>query len=601
MDSFHKSKEDFMKKLFTGNEAAARGAWEAGVKFAAAYPGTPSTEILENLALYDEVQTEWAPNEKVAVESVAGASIAGVRSLACMKHVGLNVAADPMFTFAYLGVNGGSVILTADEPGMFSSQNEQDNRHYARAAKMPMFEPSDSQETKDMMINAFDLSEEYDVPVLFRMTTRVDHSKSIVNCEDRKDIPDKPYEKNIPKYCPMPAFTGDMQKKLYANLEKVKDFSNHCKWNYIEDNHKSLGIIASGVAFRYAKEVFGDEASYLKIGFSHPLPMELIKEFASKVETIYVLEENDPIMETEIKAAGIPCIGKDMFPQRGELLPERIRLAAFGKTQETIKPNPEAVVGRPPALCAGCPHRGFFYELSKLKNTMIFSDIGCYTLGALAPYNATDACICMGASISGGHGVAQALKLKNEDMNVVSVIGDSTFFHSGITSLLDASYNKSSYLTVILDNRITGMTGHQQNPGSGYDLKGNKAPISDIEKICRAINITNIRTVNPNNLQEMKDALDWGIHCDGPAVIITRWPCALKKLSEEDKQEFPKVFTQKYHVDMDKCIGCKKCIGTGCPSLEFGRVQDKKMNITESCVGCGVCSQVCPVDAIIKG
>ncbi|WP_329887285.1 indolepyruvate ferredoxin oxidoreductase subunit alpha [Pseudoramibacter faecis] len=589
-----------MKKLFTGNEAAARGAWEAGVKFASAYPGTPSTEILENLALYDEVQTEWAPNEKVAVEAVAGASIAGIRTLACMKHVGMNVAADPMFTFAYLGVNGGSVILTADEPGMFSSQNEQDNRRYARHAKLAMFEPSDSQETKDMMKDAYDVSETFDIPVLFRMTTRVDHSKSIVECSDRTEIADKPYEKNIQKYCPLPAFTPGMQQKLAQNFERLKTFTNECKWNYYEDNHKDIGIVASGVSYCYAKEVFGDQASYCKIGFSYPMPMDMIKAFASKVKTIYVLEENDPIMETEIKAAGIDCIGKDLFPQMGELLPEKIRKAAFGRSQEVLAPNEKTVVGRPPALCAGCPHRGFFYELGKLKNTMIFGDIGCYTLGLSAPYNATDALVCMGASISGGHGVAQAFKIKGEDKKVVSVIGDSTFFHSGITSLMDAAYNRSSYLTVILDNRITGMTGHQENPGSGYDLKGNAAPIIDIEAVCRALNIENIRTIDPNNLEETKAALEWGITCEGPAVIITRWPCALKRLSMEDKEEFPQVFTEKYEVLMDKCIGCKKCIGTGCPALEFGRVKDKKMTITSACVGCSVCGQVCPVDAIVK-
>ena len=588
-----------MKKLLTGNEAVARGAWEAGVKFAAAYPGTPSTEILENIAKYSEITSEWAPNEKVAVESAAGASIAGIRSLSAMKHVGVNVAADPMFTFAYLGVNGGSVIVSADEPGMHSSQNEQDNRHYARHAKMPMFEPSDSQEAKDMLKDAYVISETYDCPVLYRMTTRVCHSKSIVTCTDRVEVQDKPYVKDILKYCPLPAHARVMQKKLAENMKKLAAYSNESPWNYIEDNHQSVGVIGSGAAFRYAKEVFGDTASYLKIGFSYPMPLELVKEFAQKVDKIYVFEENDPIMETEIKAAGVDCIGKDVLPSMGELTPDRIREAIFGEGHPQIKGDADKIVNRPPAFCAGCPHRGIFYELGRLKNVMIFSDIGCYSLGLTPPYNATDAMICMGASISGGHGVAKAMKIKNEETKVVSIIGDSTFFHSGLTSLMDVVYNKSNVLTVILDNRITGMTGHQENPGSGFDLKGEAAPVMDIETIVKALGVKNVRTVNPNNLEETKAALDWGLANDEASVIITRWPCALKRFSDADKKEFPEAFRRHCKVDTDVCVGCKKCLKSGCPALAFNSIIPKKSGIiAEDCLGCEVCLQICPVGAI---
>ncbi len=588
-----------MKKLLTGNEAVARGAWEAGVKFAAAYPGTPSTEILENIGKYQEITAEWAPNEKVAVESAAGASIAGIRSLSAMKHVGVNVAADPMFTFAYLGVNGGSVIISADEPGMHSSQNEQDNRHYARHAKMPMFEPSDSQEAKDMLKDAYQISETYDCPVLYRMTTRVCHSKSIVECTEREEVQDKPYVKDILKNCPLPAHAKVMQVKLAENMKKLEAYANESPWNYIEDNHQSIGVIGSGAAFRYAKEVFGDTASYLKIGFSYPMPLELVKEFAEKVEKIYVFEENDPIMETEIKAAGIQCIGKEVLPSMGELTPDRIREAIFGEAHPQIEGDAEKLVNRPPAFCAGCPHHGIFYELGRRKNVMIFSDIGCYSLGLTPPYNATDAMICMGASISGGHGVAKAMKIKNEDMKVISVIGDSTFFHSGMTSLMDVVYNKSNVLTVILDNRITGMTGHQENPGSGFDLKGEEAPIMDIETIVRALGVKNVRTVNPNNLEETSEALDWGLANEEASVIITRWPCALKRFSKADQEEFPKAFKRHCQVDTDQCVGCKKCLKSGCPALAFNSIVPKKSGIiAEDCLGCEVCLQICPVNAI---
>lgn len=588
-----------MKKLMTGNEAAARGAYEAGIKFAAAYPGTPSTEILENIATYkDDINAEWAPNEKTAVESIVGSSLAGVRSLAAMKHVGFNVAADPIFTFAYTGVNAGAVIVTADEPGMYSSQNEQDNRHYARSAKLLMFEPSDSMETKEMIKDAFELSETYDIPVLFRMTTRVCHSKSIVDLDDRQEVEDKEYQKDVMKNCPIPAFAIGMQKKLNENLEKAKDYSENSKWNTIEDNNSKVGIIASGISYRYAKEVFGDDVSYLKLGFTYPLPEKKIKEFANLVDEIYVIEENDPILETEIKAMGIPVHGKDVLPATGELLPDVIRERILNDVLERIEPKTEYLVNRPPSLCAGCPHRGLFYTLGTKKDLMIFSDIGCYSLGLMEPYNATDAILCMGASISGGHGVSKALENMDSDMKVVSVIGDSTFFHSGMTSLLDVVYNNSDVCTVILDNRITGMTGHQQNPGTGYNLMGEEAPEADIEKIVRALGIKNVKTVNPNNLDETNEAIEWGLSLDEPSVVITRWPCALKRFSKEDKEEFSEAFRKHCTVDTEICIGCRKCLKSGCSAIAFN-IDDRKSSILpESCLGCEVCLQICPVNAI---
>lgn len=590
-----------MKKLMTGNEAIARGAYEAGVTFAAAYPGTPSTEILENIALYkDNIIAEWAPNEKVALESVAGASIAGARTLAAMKHVGLNVAADPFFTFAYTGVNGGAVVVTADEPGMHSSQNEQDNRNYSRHAKVALLEPSDSQEAKDMVKAGIEISEEFDTPVLLRMTTRVCHSKGIVNCCEREEVAFKKYEKNIPKYCPVPANARKMRLKVDERMKKLQDFSNNTDLNYFEWNNSKIGIIASGVAFRYAKEVFGNEASYLKLGFTNPLPMAKIKEFAEKVETLYIFEENDPFIEEQIRAVGINCIGKDKIPYIGELTPDRIREAIFGSANPTIECDTTKVVARPPALCAGCPHRGFFYELGKRKDVMVFSDIGCYSLGLANPYNATDAIICMGASISGGHGVQKVFNMQDDvNLRAISVIGDSTFFHTGIPSLLDVTYNRGNSITVILDNRITGMTGHQENPGTGYTLQGMPTITVDIETIVRACGIENVKTINPNKLNEVKDSLEWALALDKPSVIITRWPCVLKKMSKEDDKEFD-AFKTKCKVDIEKCIGCKKCIKTGCPALSFNKESKKAFIDIVSCVGCEVCMQVCPVEAIVK-
>lgn len=593
-----------MKKLMTGNEAIARGAYEAGVIFASAYPGTPSTEILETLATYEDIYTEWATNEKVALESAVGASLAGGRSIASMKHVGLNVAADPLFTFAYMGVNGGSVIITADEPGQHSSQNEQDNRNYAKAAKMPMFEPSDSQECKDMLIEAFDLSEKMDTPVLYRMTTRVCHSKSVVELKDRQEQEYKEYKNEADRFVCVPANAKRWRKTVEERMQKLALYSENSNLNFAEITADSkIGVITSGICYKYAKEVFGDSVSYLKLGFTNPLPKNKIKDFCSSMDTIYVIEENDPYIEEAVRILGFDCMGNNFFPPYGEKMPDVIRKAVFGKETETIEVENELVVNRAPTLCAGCPHRGFFYELGKRKDRadiMISGDIGCYTLAYSNPYNAMDTALCMGASFSLGHGAQTVFNLKKTGKRVIGVLGDSTFFHSGINSLINTIYNKSNIVSVILDNRITGMTGHQQNPGSGYTVKGEVTTAIDIETVVKALGIKHIKVIDPNNLDEVSDILDEYLKLDEPSVIITRWPCVLKKLSAEDKEEFSGIFSTKNIIDEDKCIGCKKCLKTGCPALVFNK-DIKKVSINRSsCVGCGVCSQVCPTQAISK-
>jgi indolepyruvate ferredoxin oxidoreductase alpha subunit len=594
-------KEDALKQLITGDEAVARGAWEAGVRFASAYPGTPSTEILENIATYKEIHSEWAPNEKTALESVIGASLAGARAIASMKHVGLNVAADPFFTFAYMGVNAGAVVVTADEPGQFSSQNEQDNRNYAKAAMTPMFEPSDSQECKDMLLEAFEISEKHDIPVLFRMTTRVCHSKSLVELGERQDVPIKPYVKNIKKYVAVPANARPMKVKVQENQAILRVYSNNCQWNRIEMHKAGIGIICSGDCYLYAREVFGDGASYLKLGFTNPLPDDLIREFASKVEKIYIIEENDPYIEEHIRALGIACDGKNLFPRNGEMKPEVIRSVIYGEEYPVDEEVREAVIPRPPTLCAGCPHRGFFYELGRRKNVMVSGDIGCYTLASGAPYHAMETTVCMGASISLGHGAQQVFDtIEGNKMRVVSVIGDSTFFHTGINSLLDVAYNKSKLITVVLDNRITAMTGQQDNPGTGLTIQGEITEAVSIEAIARAFGFKNVRVIDPNQLTEVKETLDWALGLQEPSVIITRWPCALKKQNALDKEEFKGSFTSVYWVNEEVCIGCKKCTRTGCPAIVF-QFEKKKSSIDpEKCVGCSVCAQVCPVHAIQK-
>ena len=589
-----------MKKLLTGDEAVARGLYEAGVSFASAYPGTPSTEILENVSLHDEVYAEWAPNEKVAMEAAIGASISGVRSFAAMKMVGLNVAADPIYTFSYLGINGGFVFVSADDPGMHSSQNEQDNRNYAKAMKIAMFEPSDSQECLNMTKEAYAVSEKYEVPVMLRMTTRVCHSKSLVEEGSRQDVPVVPYVKHREKMDAVPAVSKMRRYVVEEREQKLKEYAEICPFNVEEMHDTKIGIIAAGAAYTYAREVLGDKASYLKLGFTYPMPIQKIKAFAAKVDKLYVVEELDPFMEEIIHEAGISCHGKDVIPKIDELNPNIVSNGILKQKHEGISLSDSFFVPRPPALCAGCPHRGFFYELSKRKDTVMVGDIGCYALGGAAPLNAKDMAICMGSAFSVGHGLCHGFSEGGQNKRVVGVMGDSTFFHTGINALTEVAYNGSNTICVILDNRITGMTGHQENPGTGYNIKGEPTTMIDVETVVKALGIKHVRTVNPLDLKAMKEALDWAYSIETePSVIITKWPCVLKKFSKEDKEEFDLDKTP-CAVDTTKCIGCKKCLSTGCPALRFDS-EAKKAGIWEAdCVGCTVCMQVCPVQAISR-
>ena len=590
-----------MKNLMTGNEAIARGAYEAGVRFAAAYPGTPSTEILKNLATYNEITAEWASNEKVALETVIGASFGGARAMASMKHVGLNVAADPLFTWGYTGVNAGGVIITADEPGMHSSQNEQDNRYYAKSAKIAMFEPADSQECLDMVKEAYDLSEKYDTPVLIRMTTRVCHSKSIVETGKRIEVSLKEWTKQPQKYVTLPVHSRALRLSVQERLDQLAEYSEKCPFNKAEYNDTKVGFIVSGMCYYYAKEAYGENASYLKLGFTNPLPANLIKEFASKVDKLYILEENDPFMEEYVKSLGIQCEGKEVFPKWGELTSDVVKSSITGQKADLIDFDKDKLIKRAPSFCAGCPHRGFFYRLGKRKDIMISGDIGCYTLAATPPYTAMDSTICMGASISVGHGAQRAFNMGDTGRRVVTVLGDSTFFHTGVNSLINTIYNNSNTINVILDNRITGMTGHQDNPGSGFNAKGDPTNLIKIEDLVKAIGVKHVFVINPNNLDEVDAAIDQCLAIkDEPSVIITRWPCALKKFSEADLEEFDNLFTTKNFVNHDKCIGCRKCLGTGCPALSFDKAIKKVSINRDQCVGCDVCKQVCPVGAIEK-
>ena len=577
--------------LLSGNEAIARGAYEAGVRVCSAYPGTPSTEIFENLPQYrDALYCEWAPNEKVATEVAYGAAIAGVRSLCAMKHVGLNVAADPLFTAAYNGVGRGFVVVTADDPSMHSSQNEQDNRYYAKAARIALVEPSDSQECIDFLKEAYRISERFDMPVLFRTTTRISHSKSLVTYGEREEAPAEPYHRNAQKFVCTPANAYHNHPKVERNLEALEAYGRTSPLNKLEMRGTKVGVITASIAYQYARDVFPEDASFLKLGLTYPLPMELIREFASKVEKLYVIEELEPFMEEQIKAAGIPCVGKELVSRIYELNPQRLREMVFG-VKPQVRELPVSAVSRPPALCPGCPHRGFFYTMSKGKNFVVTGDIGCYTLGAAAPLNALDTCICMGGGFSVGMGMSKAFELTGQgEKKVFGVLGDSTFFHSGMTGAAEIVYNKGRVIPVVLDNSITGMTGHQDNPGSGYTLQGDMAAAIRIEDVLRAYGYQNILIVDPQDLAAMQKAVDDALASQVPAAIITRRPCLLIKRIKHD--------TGLCRVDRDTCVGCKKCLKVGCPAVVM---KEGKSSIDPTqCVGCTVCAQVCPVGAITR-
>lgn len=574
------------KKLLIGNEAVARGLYEGGLRVASSYPGTPSTEITECIAKYDDVYSEWAPNEKVAMEVAVGSSIAGARSFCAMKHVGLNVAADPLFTASYTGVNAGMVIAVADDPGMHSSQNEQDSRHYAKAAKLLMLEPSDSEECLEYAKASYELSEKFDTPVILRLTTRVAHSRSIVNIGERNDIGVKEYVKNPGKYVMMPAMAKKRHIVVEDRMVAEREWAETASINTVEYNDKKIGVISSGICYQYAKEALGDRVSYLKLGCVNPLPIELIKNFAANCDKVYVLEELDPFIEEHCKQIGIDVIGKDAFTLQGEYSQNLIAKVIFGETKPTMKADID-IPARPPVLCAGCPHRGLYYALKKLKLT-VSGDIGCYTLGALPPIGMMDTCVCMGASVSALHGRNKADE--NNCKNSVAVIGDSTFIHSGITGLIDIAYNQSNSTVIILDNSITGMTGHQDNPTTGKTIKGDPTTAVSLELLAKAVGIDRVRVVDPYNLKECEDVIREEVAADEPSVVISRRPCALLKYVKHNPP---------LKINKDKCVGCKMCMKIGCPAISM-RDGKSEIDFTQ-CVGCNVCSQLCKFDAIEEG
>ena len=573
-----------MKELMLGNKAVARGLYEAGCKVISSYPGTPSTEITEEAAAYKEVYCEWAPNEKVALEVAHGATLGGVRAACAMKHVGLNVAADPLFTISYQGLNAGLVVCVADDPGMHSSQNEQDSRHYAIAAKLPMLEPSDSEESRVFAKKAFEMSEKFNTPVLLKMVTRVAHSQSIVDTEERVEPAQVPYVKDPAKVM-MTLNSRNAHVRVEQRTKDLIEYAENCEFNRVEmGNDTSVGIITDSTSYQYAREVLGEDACILKLGLINPLPEKLIKDFAAKVDKVVVLEELDPIIENHCKQLGIKVSGKDTFPICGEFSQNLVR-ECLGMEVPKHMSIDENVPARPPVMCAGCPHRGIFYILKK-KKCMVYGDIGCYTLGAVAPLNAMDLNVCMGASCSGLHGFNKAMGEAGEN-NSVGVIGDSTFIHSGMTGITDISYNMSNSTVIILDNSITGMTGHQQNPTTGKNLRGEPAGKVDLEALCKALGFNRVRVVDPYDLKAAEVAVTEELAAKEPSIIISRRHCVMIKGT---------VHKPPISVDESKCVGCKQCMSIGCPAIA---VKDKKAHIDPTlCIGCNVCSQMCKFGAI---
>lgn len=573
-----------MKELMLGNKAVARGLYEAGCKVISSYPGTPSTEITEEAAAYNEVYCEWAPNEKVALEVAHGATLGGVRAACAMKHVGLNVAADPLFTISYQGLNAGLVVCVADDPGMHSSQNEQDSRHYAIAAKLPMLEPSDSEESRVFAKKAFEMSEKFNTPVLLKMVTRVSHSQSIVDTEERVEPAQVPYVKDTTKVM-MTLNSRNAHVRVEQRTKDLIEYAENCEFNRVEmGKDTSVGIITDSTSYQYAREVLGEDACILKLGLINPLPEKLIKDFAAKVDRVVVLEELDPIIENHCKQLGIKVSGKDTFPICGEFSQNLVR-ECLGMEVPAHMSIDENLPARPPVMCAGCPHRGIFYILKK-KKCMVYGDIGCYTLGAVAPLNAMDLNVCMGASCSGLHGFNKAMGEAGES-NSVGVIGDSTFIHSGMTGITDISYNMSNSTVIILDNSITGMTGHQQNPTTGKNLRGEPAGKVDLEALCKALGFNRVRVVDPYDLRAVEEAVTEELAAKEPSIIISRRPCVMIKGT---------VHKPPISVDEDKCVGCKQCMSIGCPAIA---VKDKKAHIDPTlCIGCKVCSQMCKFGAI---
>ena len=574
-----------MKKLMLGNEAIARGAYEAGVRVASSYPGTPSTEITEFMAKYDEIYCEWAPNEKVAVETASGASLAGGRAVSAMKHVGLNVAADPLFTMSYIGVNAGLVLCVADDPGMHSSQNEQDSRNYALASKIPRLEPADSGECKDFMKKAFSLSEKFDTPVLMRLTTRVAHSQSLVEVCEREDLPLKPYEKNIAKNVMVPANARPKHPAVEARTEQLSAFSETSDLNKVIMRDTEIGIITAGISYQYVEEALPN-ASVLKLGMVWPLPENLIRDFAAKVKTCYVIEELDPFLEQNIRAMGISVIGKELFPKVDEYSAALLRSKILGEKAAYTVSAAEAVPVRPPVMCPGCSHRGVFYVLHKL-GLNVSGDIGCYSLGCAAPLSSIDSIICMGASVSAAHGMEKAAG-RDFAKKTVAVLGDSTFIHSGITGLIDIVYNKGTSTVIILDNSITGMTGHQQNPSTGFTIRNEPTRQVDLVKLAEAVGVDRVKVVDPFDLDLLEKVVKEEVAADEPSVIIAQRPCALLK-----KAGYSGTF-----VINDKCKNCKMCMKLGCPAISITE-NGPKINDT-LCVGCGLCPNVCKFGAIEK-